>query len=112
MSTSRKQGNRPISESPLLRAFAASGRSTTVSNAGTRSAGTCSSVMLSAEPIQVATQNDFDVEHGLQLPTAKKKKLIPVASRYAWLKKDLSTADTFALLALMHMQEDCCCYMV
>ena len=110
MSTSRKQGNCLISESPLLRAFAASGRSTTVSNAGTRSAGTCSSVMLSAEPIQVATQNDFDVEHGLQLPTAKKKKLIPIC--VAGLKKDLSTADTFALLALMHMQEDCCCYMV
>ena len=65
-----------------------------ISNAGTRSAGTCSSVMQSAEPIQVTTepsQNDFDVEHGLQLPTAKKKKLIPVASRYVWLKKDLST---------------------
>ena len=50
--------------------------------------------MISAEPIQIATepsQNDSDVEHGLQLPTTKKKKLIPVASRYAWLKNDLST---------------------
>ena len=73
MSTSRKQGNRPISESPLLRAFAASSRST---NAGTRSAGTCSSVMLSAEPIQVATessQNDFDVEHGSHAASNRKE---------------------------------------
>ena len=80
MSTSRKESNHPISESPLLRAFTASSGNTTVSNAGTRTAGTCSSVMISAEPIQVATepsQNDFDVEHGSQLPTAKEEKVDP-----------------------------------
>ena len=102
MSTLHKQGNRPISESLILKAFAAStggSRSTKVPNAETQSAGTCtcSSVMLSAEP----SQNNFDVieQHRLQLP-AKKKKFIPVASQHTWLKKDLNTGGWITLYFL------------
>ena len=96
MSTSRKKSNRSINESPILKAFAAStgsgatcSRNTKESNAETHSLGASSStsVIQPAEP----SQSDVDViEQHTQLPT-KKKKLIPVASRYTWLKRYATT---------------------